>query len=53
ILVPLQAIIGGISQWYFSSTLGISGVLLGLIISFALTVFWGLPLTYLIKANKG
>ncbi|WP_432761747.1 hypothetical protein, partial [Salmonella enterica] len=21
--------------------------------SFALTVFWGLPLTYLIKANKG
>ncbi|WP_432761192.1 hypothetical protein, partial [Salmonella enterica] len=20
---------------------------------FALTVFWGLPLTYLIKANKG
>ncbi|HFH6075638.1 TPA: hypothetical protein ACGKRN_004889, partial [Salmonella enterica subsp. enterica serovar Typhimurium] len=23
------------------------------IISFALTVFWGLPLTYLIKANKG
>ncbi|HHC0788657.1 TPA: hypothetical protein ACOSHJ_004894, partial [Salmonella enterica] len=27
--------------------------LLGLIISFALTVFWGLPLTYLIKANKG
>ncbi|HFZ8379573.1 TPA: hypothetical protein ACIPAZ_004515, partial [Salmonella enterica subsp. enterica serovar Saintpaul] len=22
-------------------------------ISFALTVFWGLPLTYLIKANKG
>ncbi|EBT3696057.1 MATE family efflux transporter [Salmonella enterica] len=53
ILVPLQAIIGGIAQWYFSSTLGISGVLLGLIISFALTVFWGLPLTYLIKANKG
>ncbi|EBQ5464857.1 MATE family efflux transporter [Salmonella enterica] len=52
ILVPLQAIIGGIAQWYFSSKLGISGVLLGLIISFALTVFWGLPLTYLIKANK-
>lgn len=52
ILVPLQAIVGGVSQWYLSQLFGINGVLLGLIISFAVTVFWGLPLTYFIKAKK-
>ncbi|RJK99565.1 MATE family efflux transporter [Enterobacter chuandaensis] len=52
LMVPLQAVIGFISQWYFSSAYGINGVLLGLIISFALTVFWGLPVAYVIKAKK-
>lgn len=52
LMVPLQAIIGGGAQWYFSSAYGINGVLLGLIISFALTVFWGLPVAYFVKAKK-
>lgn len=52
ILVPFQAAIGGSAQWYFSNEFGINGVLLGLILSFALTVFWGLPLAYFVKTKK-
>lgn len=39
-----QAIIGGCLQWLLAGILGIEGILLALILSFILTVAWGLPL---------
>jgi O-antigen/teichoic acid export membrane protein len=38
-----QAVIGGMLQWLLSGTLGIEGILVALILSFACTVAWGLP----------
>ena len=39
-----QAVIGGSLQWFLADTLGIEGILLALVLSFILTVAWGLPL---------
>ncbi|CEE94213.1 putative O-antigen transporter [Xenorhabdus nematophila str. Anatoliense] len=50
--VPFQAVTSGLSQWYLSKGLGINGILLGLILSFLLTVFWGLPLAYRNKIKQ-
>ncbi|MBC8945598.1 MATE family efflux transporter [Xenorhabdus indica] len=50
--VPFQAGISILSQWYLSKNLGINGILLGLIFSFLLTVFWGLPLAYKNKIKQ-
>jgi len=46
LLVPCQAIISGWAQWVLADKYGILGVLIGLTLSFLLTVFWGLPVTY-------
>lgn len=43
ILVPMQALISICFQWYFSGLYGINGILIGLILSFFLTVTFGLP----------
>ncbi|MDM2941658.1 MULTISPECIES: MATE family efflux transporter [unclassified Citrobacter] len=48
-IVPCQALIGGAAQWILAGSYGIVGILWGLIISFALTVFWGLPVYYIYK----
>lgn len=42
--VPAQAMISIAAQWTLSQVYGINGILLGLILSFALTVVWILPL---------
>ena len=39
-----QAVIGGSLQWFLAETLGIEGILLALVLSFVLSVAWGLPL---------
>lgn len=38
LIVPCQALIGGVTQWYFAEHYGIVGILYGLILSFSLTV---------------
>ncbi|QTL39797.1 MATE family efflux transporter [Xenorhabdus budapestensis] len=50
--VPCQAVISGTAQWYLSEYLGVSGILLGLTLSFILTVCWGLPIAYINKVKK-
>lgn len=40
---PMQAILSVISQWYLAQTLGLYGIILGNILSFALTAAWLLP----------
>lgn len=52
LIVPCQALIGGVTQWYFAEHYGIVGLLYGLIISFSLTVFWGLPVYYMYKIKR-
>ncbi|MBS1205010.1 MAG: putative O-antigen transporter [Proteobacteria bacterium] len=51
-LVPCQAIISGWAQWVLAGKYGILGVLIGLTLSFLLTVFWGLPVTYFNMVKK-
>lgn len=41
----VQAVIGGSLQWVLSDMFGIEGILIALVLSFLLTVAWGLPLT--------
>lgn len=43
-IVPLQAFISITMQWVLARQFGINGILLGLMLSFALTVAWVLPL---------
>ena len=43
ILVPIQALISIFGQIYFAKIYGVDGILYGLILSFLLTVTWGLP----------
>ncbi|WP_258034170.1 MATE family efflux transporter [Pectobacterium odoriferum] len=45
-LVPIQAVVGFSSQWFFAEEYGIVGMLSGLSLSFVATVFWGLPYYY-------
>lgn len=52
ILVPFQAAISGWAQWVLAGKMGIPGVLTGLILSFLLTVFWGLPVAYFKTVKK-
>lgn len=52
LIVPCQALIGGVTQWYFAEHYGIVGILYGLILSFSLTVFWGLPVYYMYKSKR-
>lgn len=42
-IVPLQAMISITAQWSLARAYGINGILMGLILSFALTVVWILP----------
>jgi O-antigen/teichoic acid export membrane protein len=46
VLVPFQALISGMGQYYFSTRFGLDGILYGLILSFICTVLWGLPMAY-------
>jgi len=43
ILVPIQALISLFGQIYFVRMYRLNGILYGLILSFLLTVSWGLP----------
>ncbi len=43
IYTPIQAVISIIAQYFLSMKYGINGIILGLILSFALTCFWILP----------
>ena len=43
IYVPIQALVSIIAQWILAPSLGLYGILLGLLISFLLTVSWALP----------
>lgn len=46
VLVPVQVMLCGLLQWFLADYWGIKGVLLGLTLSFLLTVAWGLPFSY-------
>lgn len=46
ISVPFQALLSGVLQWYGSIWLGLPGVILGLIMSYILTVSWILPYSF-------
>lgn len=47
LLVPVQAVLSGGLQWVLAPRLGLTGIVLGLLASFLLTVAWGLPLAAL------
>lgn len=51
-LVPVQVILCGLLQWFLADYSGINGVLLGLTLSFLLTVAWGLPFAYKYKSAR-
>ncbi len=46
VYVPAQAALSIFFQWFFIKYFGIYGSILGLIISFLLTVSWGLPMVF-------
>jgi O-antigen/teichoic acid export membrane protein len=46
IAMPIQTILSCLGQYFLSQLWGINGILLGLIISFALTATWVLPLEF-------
>ena len=48
-LVPIQAFFSVVLQIYFVKRYGLNGLVIGLIVSFLLTVSWGLP--YYLKRN--
>jgi len=50
--VPFQAIISIIAQYFLGLKYGLNGIILGLILSFLLTVVWVLPLKFY-KLTKG
>ncbi len=52
-LVPIQAILSLVLQYILGSQLGTLGILLGLSLSYLLTVFWALPLQLQRSMNKG
>lgn len=43
IIVPVQALVSITGQWFLSKAFGLNGILMGLILSFVLTVAWLLP----------
>jgi O-antigen/teichoic acid export membrane protein len=45
VLVPLQAVISVVAQWKLAPVFGVNGIVVGLILSYLLTVCWGLPLS--------
>ncbi|WP_203131096.1 MATE family efflux transporter [Aeromonas jandaei] len=51
-LVPVQVMLCGLLQWFLADYWGINGVLLGLALSFLLTVAWGLPFSYKYKSAR-
>jgi len=53
-IVPAQALISILGQYYLGQYYGLNGIILGLILSFLLTVVWLLPLKFhkLIKAHN-
>ncbi|WP_429046659.1 MATE family efflux transporter [Aeromonas veronii] len=51
-LVPVQVMLCGLLQWFLADYWGINGVLLGLALSFFLTVAWGLPFSYKYKSAR-
>jgi O-antigen/teichoic acid export membrane protein len=46
VCVPIQAVLSVVGMYFLSLKMGLSGVLLGLIISFVLTTAWGVPIFY-------
>ena len=44
--IPFQAVISLAGQYYFSRHYGLNGILLGLLLSFALTAVWILPVYF-------
>lgn len=46
ISVPCQALLSGVLQWYGSVLFGLPGIILGLIMSYILTVSWILPYSF-------
>jgi len=52
LLVPVQALLSALLQWFFIPRLGVYGVVIGITASFLLTVSWGLPLAYLRRAKR-
>lgn len=42
-IVPVQALISITGQWFLSKVFGVNGILMGLMLSFLLTVAWVLP----------
>lgn len=51
-LVPVQVMLCGLLQWFLADYWGINGILLGLTLSFLLTVAWGLPFSYKYKSAR-
>lgn len=43
IFVPVQAVLSGSLQWVFAPKFGASGIVLGMMLSFLITVAWALP----------
>jgi O-antigen/teichoic acid export membrane protein len=50
--IPIQALISITGQYYLGEKFGLSGIILGLIISFLATAAWILPINFL-KISKG
>lgn len=50
-VVPVQALLSVILQWTLAHRFGLNGILLGLILSFVLTVAWILPMMFLRRTN--
>jgi O-antigen/teichoic acid export membrane protein len=48
----LQALLGAALQWVLSGILGIEGILIALVLSFLLTVAWGLPRAALVHLGN-
>ncbi|QWF70047.1 MATE family efflux transporter [Methylomonas paludis] len=45
-ILPIQALVSILSQYYLSIELGVKGILIGLILSFVVTMVWILPLKF-------
>lgn len=46
IFVPIQAVLSLLGQTYLAPTMGLQGIVFGLIIAFSFTVMWALPFEY-------
>jgi hypothetical protein len=50
-VVPVQALLSIMLQWFLAQHFGINGILMGLSFSFILTVFWILPMELKRRTN--